>query len=168
VLQDEGALRWDGQFATSPLAALPQLRLGAALGLSMVLDDEKFIIHSSGGATFIGSADMPLYMLEPEIRLSWRQHLDAGKVWYIEPGIGAGGAFANLSLDGEDTSTGESFDEWDDTWTTRVYLNVGARVVGGLAGVQASYMRGGEIDFAEEASGDLEQWFIGIFGALQF
>jgi hypothetical protein len=168
VIEAESALRFDGYLGFSPLEDLPQLRLGGAMGVSMVLDDAQFAFISSGGATFVGRAEMPLLILEPEVRLSWCQYLDRAETVYIEPGVGFGGAIAFLSLDGEGTSAGDSFSESDATFTTRAFVNIGVRVTGGLAGLQASWAQGGEINLADNAQGDFSQFYIGLFGALSF
>src|SRR5206468_5681226 len=93
AIDSEGALRVDGYLTFSPLKDLPQLRIGGGVGVSLVLDDSSFVIVSSGGAFFAGSADIPLWFIEPELRLSWRQYLGDGSDWFIEPGVAAGWAF---------------------------------------------------------------------------
>jgi len=168
VLDSLDALRWDASLSYAPFAHLPQLRVGAGFGVGMVFDDSEFAIISSGGAVIVGSADIPLFTLEPEFRVSWQQFFGPDESFYIEPGIGVGGVFANLNIDSEDTASGESFDEWESSVSARVFLNVGFNAEGGYAGVQASYMRAKSIDFAENAGGEVEEFYIGIFGALRF
>jgi len=168
VLDSEGALRFDGSLSYAPLEGLPQLRVGFALGVSLVLDDSERAIISDGGLVVVGSSDVPLWLLEPEFRLSWQQFLGSEQNFFIEPGVGVGGVFANLSIDDEDSPTGDSFDEWDSGLSARVFLNVGMIVEGGLAGLQFSYMRGESLDLAENASGEVEQFYVGFFGALRF
>ena len=168
LLNSEDALRFDGVYSYAPFPNVPQLRLGAALGVDLVFDNSQFVFMSNGGAVFAGSADIPLWTLEPEFRVSWQQFLGNDKRFYIEPGIGVGGVFANLNIDSEDSASGQSFDEWESAFEARVFLNVGFMVSGGLAGVQASYMRGGTLDFADNASGEIEEFYIGFFGALRF
>ena len=168
VLDSENALRFDGSLTYALFPQVPQLRLGGAVGVSLVLDDTERTIISNGGLVIIGSSDVPLYLIEPEFRLSWQQFLDAGRHVYIEPGIGVGGVIGNLSLDADATSSGRSFDESDAAFSARVFLNLGFRAAGGYAGLQASYMRGQSLDFAENARGDVEEFYIGIFGSLRF
>jgi hypothetical protein len=168
VLDSEDALRFDSALMYSFFPDLPQLRLGFGFGVTLVLDDSERIIISDGGLTFIGSSDVPLYLLEPEFRVSWQQYLGADQMFFIEPGIGVGGVFGNLNIDAEDTASGESFDEWDSSFSARVFLNVGFLVEGGVAGVQASYMWAESLDFAENAGGEVEEFYIGVYGALQF
>ena len=168
VLDSLDALRWDASLSYAPFAQLPQLRVGAGFGVAMVFDDSEFAIISSGGAVVVGSADIPLFTLEPEFRVSWQQFFGPDESFYIEPGIGIGGVFANLNVDSEDTASGESFDEWESSVSARVFLNVGFNAEGGYAGVQASYMWAESIDFAENAGGEVEEFYIGIFGALRF
>lgn len=168
LLNSQDALRFDALWNTAPFPDLPQLRIGAAFGTSLVLDDGEFAIISSGGAVIVGRADIPLFLLEPEFRVSWQQFFGHDNSFYIEPGIGIGGVFGNLSIDGDDTVSGDSFDEWASAFAARVFVNIGFHVEGGLAGVQMSYMRGGDLDFARNAGGEIDEFYIGIFGALRF
>ncbi|MGB7157485.1 MAG: hypothetical protein WBD40_05430 [Tepidisphaeraceae bacterium] len=168
VLHSENALRFDSAASFSPFANLPQLRLGAAFGVAMVLDNSQRTIISNGGLIIAGSSSIPLLLLEPEARLSWRQYFGDADEFFVEPGVGVGGVFANLSVDADDSSTGESFDEWESAFTARAFVNVGFEVTGGVAGIQASYMQGGDLDFAENAGGDVSEFYIGVFGALRF
>ena len=160
-------LRFDAAASIAPLPDLPQLRLGGALGFGLVIDSSGFFIISNGGLVAGGSGEVPLLAFEPEARISWRQSLgDSGA--FIEPGVGLGGVIANISIDADDTSTGESFDEWDSNVAARAFLNLGFEVEGGFAGIQASYMRGDDLDFGAAASGEVEEFYIGIYGALRF
>ena len=168
VIDSEGALRFDGIVSFSPLQNLPQLRLGAGAGVTLVLDNSQWALVSSGGAVFVGHADVPLWLIEPEVRLSWRQTFGRHGEFYVEPGVGAGVVYAKIEIDGEDTSSGQSFDESDTVFEGRAFVNVGARVTGGLAGIQFSYARGDSLDLAENASGDFEEFYVGIFGSLRF
>jgi hypothetical protein len=164
VLDSEDLIRFDGGFTINPFQRVPQLRLGFGLGVGMDLDDSKsVVIVRNGQLLAFSSSDIPLLLIEPEFRVSWQQWF--GK-WYIEPGIGVGGVFANLSLESDDGT--ETFDEWDSSFSGRAFVHVGFAVQGGLAGLQASYMRAGDISFADNAGGEVEEFYIGFFGALQF
>lgn len=167
-LHAEDAIRFDAAFTFAPIPAAPQLRLGAAFGLAAVLDNSERTIISNGGLVIAGSNSVPLLFLEPELRLSWRQYI--GDTVFIEPGIGVGGVFGHLDIDDDDDTDGQdnSFSEWDQSVSGRAFVNLGFEVSGGIAGFQASYMRGGELDFAENASGEVEEFYIGFFGGLQF
>jgi len=168
ALHSEDALRFDPALTFAPFFNLPQLRIGGALGVTLVLDNSQFVFISNGGAVFAGSSDVPLWLLEPEFRVSWQQPFGTSDQFFIEPGLAVGGVYGRLSIDANDTASGQSFDESDGTYTGRVFLNLGARVPGGYAGIQASYARGGSLHFADNASGDFEQYYIGIFGAARF
>jgi hypothetical protein len=145
------------------------LRIGAAVGVSLVLDDSERVIISNGGALIIaGSSEVPLYLVEPEFRVSWQQFFGADRHFYVEPGIGLGAVIGNLSLDADDTAGGQSFSESDAALAARVFLNVGFRADNGYAGLQASYMRGGDLEFADNARGEVEEFYIGFFGCLRF
>ena len=168
LLHSEDALRFDAAVSFAPFPELPQLRLGGGFGVAMVLDNTRRTIISDDGIVYIGSSDVPLLLLEPELRLSWRQYIGDTGEFFVEPGVGVGGVFANLSIDADDTGTDESFDEWESAVTARAFVNVGFEVTGGMAGFQASYMRGGDLNFAENAGGDIDEFYLGIFGALRF
>jgi hypothetical protein len=168
VLESQDALRLEPAISVAPFSSLPQLRFGGAFGIDFVLDNSQHAIISGGGLVIIGSADVPLTLLEPEARVSWRQYLGEHKTFFIEPGLGVGGAFVNLHLDADDTDHDEVFDEWETTWTARAFVTVGFRLPPGFAGFQASYMRGGDVDFASNAGGALEEYYIGFFSCIQY
>jgi hypothetical protein len=167
-LDSEDTLRFDGWLSVAPFEAVPQLRLGGAMGFVFALDNSERAIVSSGGVVIVGSSDIPLFMFEPEVRLSWQQTFGEGPGFYIEPGIGAGFVYANLSIDDDDSPTGRSFDESDWSFSARAFINVGFPVEGGVAGIQASYMWADDLDLAANASGSVNEFYIGIFGALRF
>jgi hypothetical protein len=165
----ENALHIDPSLSFSPLAKLPQLRLGVGVPFSLVLDNSSRTIISRDGTLIVtGSSDIPLWLLEPEIKLSWRQYFGEKRTFFIEPGVTAGGTFAFLSIDADGSSTGESFDESASAWSARAFLRAGGRADGGFAGIEASYLRSGNIDLADNADGQLEEWYIGIFGSIAF
>ena len=161
-LHSMDALRFDPDLSFSPFDQLPQLRLGASFGVSMVLDNSSRTIISNGGTLVItGSSDIPFLLLEPEARLKWRQSFDP---FFIEPGIGVGGAFGQLKL----SSDTQSIDKWSSAFTARAFVNIGLAVTGGEAGLQFSYMRGGPMDFGQNARGNLNEFYVGIYGAIWF
>jgi hypothetical protein len=157
------ALRFDPCVSFSPFGELPQVRIGGAFGVSMVLDNSSRTIISNGGNLIItGSSDVPFLLLEPEFRLSWRQ--DFGDALFVEPGVGLGGAIGQLKLSSET----ESIDKWQSCFDVRAFVNVGLAVPGGEAGLQFSYMHGGTLDFGQNARGELNEFYIGVFGAIYF
>ena len=169
-LSSENAFRLEFASTFAPIPDLPQLRLGGAFGIAAVLDNKERTIISDGGLVIAGSADIPLVFLEPELRLSWRQYL--GETFYIEPGIAGGGVFAHLDIDNDDdddtTVDDPSYDEWDQVFSARAFINVGFEVSGGFAGFQFSYLRGGDLELAQNAAGATEEFYVGFFGALAF
>jgi hypothetical protein len=166
-LNDENALRFQASVSFSPLPTLPQLRLGAAIGTSLVFDDSELAIVSSGGVVVVGRSTIPLFTVEPEARVSWRQEFSDGR-FYVEPGVGLGGMIAHLDIDADQSAGGQSFSETEANWAARAFVDIGFRTGGGFAGVQLSYLRSGEIDLAQNASGDMNQFYVGLFGALRF
>jgi hypothetical protein len=169
AFDNESALRFEPSFSFAPLVEqVPQLRLGVAVGFSLVLDNSsRTIISRNGNLLFVGSSDVPLWLMEPELRLSWRQHFGDQHQFFIEPGVGGGWSFAFLELDADDGS-GDSFSESDSTMFGRVFLRAGARVTGGLAGVEGWWTSGDTIDLGGNVEGRLDEWYVGIFGALVF
>jgi len=168
IFDSEGALRIEPSLSLSPIQQVPQIRLGADVGVSMVLDNStRTIVSRNGQLLFVGSGDIPLWTLEPELRLSWRQPLGDQQQFFIEPGIAGGIAWGFLELTAEDGS-GKTFDQDDSTLFYRVFLRAGAHVPGGIAGIDVSWLSGGSMDLGDNASGDLNEFYIGIFGALLF
>jgi hypothetical protein len=169
ALDNEDALKFDPSLTFSIARRLPQLRVGMAVGVSLVLDDSnRTIISNDGNLVVIGHSDVPLWLVEPEARLSWRQYFGDDYQLFIEPGVAAGWTYGYLDIGADDLPTGDSYSEGDSTWHTRVFLRLGARMQGGFGGIEASWMRGGDLDLAENADGELEEFYIGIFGALTF
>ena len=167
VLSDENALRFEFSMSFSPLRQLPQLRLGAAIGTALVFDDSDIAVVSSGGVVIVGHSTIPLFTVEPEARISWRQPLGNG-AWYVEPGLGFGGAIAHLDVNADQTSEGQSVSETAASFAGRAFVNVGFQTGGGFAGLQLSYLRSGNLDLVDNASGDLNEFYFGLFGSLRF
>jgi hypothetical protein len=167
AIDGDSALRFEPLLSFSPIRQLPQLRLGTAVGVSMVLDNSsRTLIASNGTVIFAGSSDIPLWLLEPELRLSWRQTFGSDHQFFIEPGVAGGAVFGFLDLDSPDHS--QSYDADASTLYGRVFLRAGALVPGGMAGLEASYLSGGNLDFGGNASGDVREFYVGFFGALLF
>jgi hypothetical protein len=167
-LNSQNAVLVDPVLSFSPIAPLPQLRIGVAMDVGCVLDNrQRTIISDNGGLIVTGNADVPFVLFTPEARLSWYQTLGKSGEFFIEPGIGIGGAIGwltvNPSVDG-----GKSINESEATVEGRAFLNIGMQLDGGTAGLQFSYMRGGNMNFADNASGDLNVFYFGIFGAVRF
>lgn len=170
-LNDQGALKLDPVFSFSPVQALPQVRLGLSGSFAMVLDNSsRTFIFNDGNTIITGHSEIPFVMFEPEVRLSWRQLLGDKQNIFIEPGVGFGGAIGWLQIDSDDSSGGDdnSTSESDATWEARTFLYVGMEVTGGSAGFEFSYMQGGNMDLADNANGDVSEFYVGFFGALQF
>ncbi len=159
------AIKFDPVFSFTPIMTLPQLRLGVSPNVSVVLDNSShlFIIHN-GSLTVIGNSDVPFVLFQPEARISWRQPLGESQQFFLEPGLGFGGAFGWLDIDSDNPSV-SSIHESASTWEARAFLYAGMQVTGGTAGLEFSYMRGGNMDFADNAHGDVNEFYIGLFGA---
>jgi hypothetical protein len=172
-LDDYDAVHFDPVLSFAPLPALSPLRLGASVGLTFSLEDVGGSVSSGGGgAVVVADGDTSLILFQPEVAVSWRQPLgDEDVGFFVEPGVCGGGTFAFFDVDDEAFEeaggTGDP-DEWDAAFHARAFLRAGLRVTGGLAGLEASYLRGGNIDLGDDTGGDIEQWYVGIFGALKF
>ncbi len=104
AVDDQSALHFDSSLSIGPIRVVPQLRIGVDVGASLVLDNSvRTISTGSGGLVITGSSSVPLWLLEPELRLSWRQCFGKDQNIFIEPGICGGGAFGFLNLN---SSTG--------------------------------------------------------------
>ena len=99
--------------------------------------------------------------------MSWRQTFGKNGDLFIEPGVGFGAAWGWLDIESA-SDPEDSYSESDITWQARAFLYIGGRVEGGTFGVEMSYMRGGELSLAENVKGEVGEFYIGIFGALQF
>jgi hypothetical protein len=168
VIDGENALHFEPTLSVSPIQQLPQLRLATNVGVTLVLDNStRTIVSGDNGLIYRGSSDVPLWLLEPELRISWRQYLGEPHMVFIEPGVGVGYAFGFLELESDDIFT-DPYDADDGTVFGRAFLRAGARVTGGMAGIEASWLAGESLDFGGNASGDLSEFYVGIFGSISF
>lgn len=168
VLNSQNAVMLDPVLSISPIGSLPQLRLGIAADVGFVLDNsQRSIIFDNGGLVITGNSDVPFVLFTPEARLSWFQTLGKSQQFFIEPGIGVGGAFGWLTVNPL-VAGGKSVNESESTIEGRAFLNIGMQVPDGMAGLQFSYTRGGDMDFANNARGELSAFYVGIFGAFRF
>ncbi len=168
VLNSQNAVMLDPAFSISPFGSLPQLRLGVAFDVGFVLDNtQRTIIFDNGGLVIAGNSDVPFVLFTPEARLSWCQTFGKSQQFFIEPGISFGGAFGWLTINPE-VEGGKSVNESESTIEGRAFLNIGMQVPDGMAGLQFSYLRGGDMDFANNARGELSAFYVGIFGAIRF
>jgi hypothetical protein len=152
----------------APIQQLPQLRIGGDVGVTLVMDNSsRTIVSGDHGTVFIGSSDVPVWFLEPELRVSWRQYLGSDQQFFIEPGVAGGVAFGFFDITGTNGFSG-SYDANDSTLFGRVFLRAGAKMEGGLAGIEASWLSGGDLDFGGNASGSFDEFYIGIFGTICF
>ena len=156
-----------------PFGQVPQLRLGAAVGWSAALDDTSgAIISGDNGLIVVTSSDVSFMMFEPELRLSWRQPVGPGGLYFLEPGVAAGAAIGWLDLSGRDpddaAAVEQDISETDASFQWKVFLRAGVPFSNGLAGIEASYMTAGELDFGDDIRGEPSEFYLGIWGALQF
>jgi hypothetical protein len=173
LIDNRDALHVEPVLSVAPFEAVPQVRLGAALGWSMAVDDTRgaFVVRD-GETTAVASSDTNLMLFEPDLRLSWRQPLDREGNYFVEGGGAAGAAIGWLDVgDDDDEATDPddvTFSETDASFQWRVFLRAGVRMRGGFAGIEASYMRAGELTFTDNVGGEASEFYVGIFGALQF
>ena len=172
LVDDRDGIYFDPVFSAAFFDAVPPLRLGAAVGVFVALDDVRgTAVVDDGELIAVSGGDTSLVLAEPEVRVSWRQHFGEDDVAFLEAGAGAGGVFGWLDAgDGEDEEGPDDGDleETDGALMARVFLRLGFQVTGGLAGIEASYMRGGKMEFGDAVGGEVEEYYLGIFGALKF
>ena len=172
LIDDRDGIHFDPVFSIAPFEALPQLRFGAAVGVSVALDDVRGAVISRGGELIvISGGDVSLFLIEPELRISWRQYFGTDKAYFLEAGGGGGGVFGWLDAGDGDDDESEDVDDVEETASAamaKVFIRLGARVTGGLGGIEASYLRGGNMHFADDIEGDVSTFYVGVFGALQF
>ena len=174
LLEGRDGIHLNPVVSFAPFAALPQLRLGAAVGWSIALDDPSGATVVNDGQVFVVTAsDVTFMLVEPELRLSWRQPFGEDDAFFIEPGVAGGAALGWLDVGSDDDDTPDvadanAFDDWDSSFQWKVFLRAGARVPTGIAGIEASYMTAGELEFADNLRGEPGEFYFGVFGALRF
>jgi len=171
LIDDRDGIHIDPVFSFVPLDDVPQLRLGAGVGFSAALDNVRGATVIDGSDTFFVSGDdATLFLFEPEVRVSWRSEFGEGNLYFIEAGVGGGAVIGWLQAGDGDVGGPDDadLDVADVTPMGRVLLRAGVRLTGGLAGIEASYLRGGSLDFAEGVEGDIGEFYFGIFGAVKF
>jgi hypothetical protein len=168
ALKSQNAVMLDPAVSISPIVSFPQLRLGVAADVGFVLNgSQRTIVFDNGGLTVTGNSDVPFVLFTPEARLSWFQTIGKSQEFFIEPGIGVGGAFGWLTVNPL-VAGDKSVNESESTIEGRAFLNIGLQVPDGMAGLQFSYMTSGDMNFANNVRGDVTAFYIGIFGAVRF
>ena len=172
LIDNRDCLHLEPTLTVAPFERLPQLRIGGAVGWTAALDDTSGAIISNGGGLVVAtSSDVAFMIFEPELRVSWRQPLGKDHNFFLEPGAAAGAAIGWLDVDGhpaEGSTADADFSETDASFEWKVFLRAGVHVTGGIAGIEASYMRAERLHFTDDISGEPSEFYIGIFGALQF
>ena len=173
LIDNRDCIHFEPVLSYVPLADVPQLRIGAALGWSAAVDDTRgAIVSNDGGLVAATTSDVSFMMFEPELRLSWRQPLDRDGNYFIEPGVGAGAAIGWLDVAGSAvapaTDNNASFSDTDTSFEWKVFVRAGLRMTTGFAGIEASYMSAGRLEFADDIHGEPSEFYVGIFGAIQF
>ena len=145
----EGGGELDGQwglsiepgFSLAPFKGAPQFRLGAGVELAWVSADvdNEFIS---------GQAD--LFLITPELRVSWRQNLTDHLS--LEPGVGGGIAIGALDFVGV---------EWGSGYSVRPFVRAGYAFDHWSTGVELAY-RFGHLNF-DGADGDIENLNVAVF-----
>lgn len=174
LLEGRDGIHFNPVVSFAPFEGLRQLRLGAGVGWSIALDDTRgALISRDGELFFASSSDVTFMLLEPELRVSWRQWFGEDEAFYVEPGVAAGAAFGWLDV-GDDTDDSpspaddNSFSDWDGGFAWKAFLRAGTRVSDGLAGIEMHYMAAERLEWGDDLGGDPEEFYIGIFGSLRF
>ena len=166
-----GGLRLEPRFSFG-LEALPQVRLGFAVGFSTYwkdFDDED-LIEVDGDTIFIEDDGVEgLTLFTPEFQLSWRQPLGRRyeRGLYIEAGVGVGGVIGNYFVADEwGWDTEES--DWDAAFSVRPFVRGAYEWDQFQVGIEGSYLFGQELDFNDRASGEVSEWYVGAFFGYRF
>jgi hypothetical protein len=150
VLNDQWGPWIAASFSLAPVADTPQFRIGGGVGFSWISGtvDNEFII-----------GDLDLFLITPELLLSWRQPLgrrdgsDDAR-WYIEPGVGVGAAIGALWFVGT---------EWGYGYSVRPFLRAGYQADHWSAGLEAS-CRFGHLNF-DDGDSNIRNLAVGAFVA---
>jgi hypothetical protein len=132
-------------FSFSPVSSTPEFRLGAGVSFAWVSVDTD-----SDTGTLFNTGDADLYLITPELLISWRQPI--GDHFYLEPGIGVGAVIGLLDSFGTESDVGYSI---------RPYIRAGYDAARWSAGMEAAY-RFGQLDLGGGSS-DLQNFSIGVF-----
>jgi hypothetical protein len=164
-------VRFEPRFSFGLSDAIPQLRLGAGLGISGYthqLDRDAFITVNDGQDSFFIRAEQweSISLLEPELQISWRQPLDRRGFgdhdgWYIEPGVGIGAAVANFSINTDWWWDSSRDNEWDTAFEARPFVRAGYQAGRWLLGIEVSYMMGGNLGLTDQIHGQIQELFAG-------
>ena len=141
AFDDEWGVWVQPSFTFAPISDLPQFRLGGGLNLALVSLDIDLPFDDG---------DANLFLITPELLLSWRQPL--GDRFYLEPGVGVGAVIGVLDAFGTETDVG---------YSVRPFLRAGYDAARWSAGVEVAY-RFGQLDLGGGSS-DLDNLNIGAF-----
>ena len=141
ALDGQWGVTVEPSFSLSPLTDLPQFRLGAGVDLAWIsVDvDNEFV-----------AGQLDLFLITPELLLSWRQPVSDR--WYVEPGVGVGAMIGAVDFIGID---------WGSGYSVRPFLRIGYQADNWSAGVEASYCLG-HLDFGD-GDGDIEKLSVAFF-----
>lgn len=176
TFESHDGVRFEPRVSASLIDDLPQLRLGAGLGISgfSKSEDDDLTFTDDDGDTFEIDGDHveALTFVVPELQLSWRQPLgEAGNgAFFIEPGAAIGLLVAsyNVSTNYRFFDSDEDIDESDTAFAARPFVRAGYAWDHFAAGLEVSYMIGGQLDLFGEVEGDPRELIIGGFFAYRF
>lgn len=134
------------RFSIAPLPKLQPLRLG--FGLEFSYQSEK--VESA-----ISSETADLFLITPEVQLSWRQSL--GERFYVEPGVGVGALIGVVDLFGAQEDT---------EFSARPFVRFGYQTWNWSGGIEVGYQFS-SLDFGGGSS-DVQNLNIGAFIAFRF
>jgi hypothetical protein len=165
-------IRFEPRVSFSPIADVPQFRLGFGLGVSGYthdIDQDSTITINNGDEIIIIQADQweALSLLEPELQLSWRQvfnkYTDGSEGLFVEPGVGIGAAIANFAIVDGFWWSDEQDSQWGTAFEVRPFLRAGYQARNWAAGLDCSYMFGQSVGLTDTVSGDINEFYIGAF-----
>ena len=131
---DENWAPWGhGSLTLNPFPDLERLRIGAGVGVSYFTEDVTVSLDIYSSSVL----EMELFLVTPEVLVSWRQPL--GNKFYVEPGVGVGVVIGYLYAFGDDVAAGYSI---------RPFVRLGYDAGRWMAGLEAGWQFGA-VDLGE-------------------
>jgi hypothetical protein len=170
--RERDGVRIEPRVSINPFENMPELRLGAGLGVSGYshkLDEDAVITIDNGNDVRTVHSDQweSISILEPEFQVSWRQPMGYDGRWYVEPGVGIGAAVANYGINDNFWWDNEHDSQWDTAFEVRPFVRAGYRTgdsgYGWSFGAEVSYMFGGPIGLTDQVHGTIHELYAGGF-----
>lgn len=176
TFKTQDGIRFEPRFSLSLIDELPQLRLGVGVGISGYSEttDDDLVFTDDNGKTFEidGDSVESLTFVVPELQVSWRQPIGEtnGGTFFIEPGGSIGLLIANYNVSEQHRyfDSDEKVDETDTNIALRPFIRAGYAWSHFAAGIEVSYLFGGNVDLFGEVDGRPRELLVGGFFSYRF